>query len=106
RGLGHAGGDGGRHRELRGALPPLLRDAAPGRGPGQAAVTRIVALTGNIAAGKSAVTAVLRARGIPVIDADAIVHELQRPGTAVFRAIHARFGDEVVATDGTLDRAV
>jgi len=69
-------------------------------------VTRIVALTGNIAAGKSAVTAVLRARGIPVIDADAIVHELQRPGTAVFRAIHARFGDEVVATDGTLDRAV
>jgi dephospho-CoA kinase len=69
-------------------------------------VTRVVALTGNIAAGKSAVTALLRARGIPVIDADAIVHELQRPGTDVFRAIHARFGDAVLTVEGTLDRAV
>jgi len=64
-----------------------------------------VALTGNIASGKSTVGALFSAWGATVIDADQIVHELQRPGTDVFRAIVARFGDRVVATDGTLDRA-
>lgn len=68
-------------------------------------MTRVVGLTGNIASGKSAVTAILRDMGVPVIDADAIVHELQRPETAVFRAIVDDFGPAVVAPDGTLDRA-
>ncbi len=68
-------------------------------------MTRVVGLTGNIASGKSTVTAILRRLGVPVIDADQIVHELQRPGTAVFREIVAAFGPAVLTPDGELDRA-
>ncbi len=65
-----------------------------------------VALTGNAASGKSSVAKFFREWGAVVIDADAIVHDLQRPGTAVFQAIHKRFGDEVVNANGTLNRPV
>jgi dephospho-CoA kinase len=65
-----------------------------------------VALTGNIASGKSSVSKLLSAWGAVVIDADRIVHELQRPGTDIFRAIVDRFGLGVLASDGTLDRRV
>lgn len=64
----------------------------------------LVGLTGGIGAGKSTVATLLAERGAVVIDADSIVRELQRPGTDVFRAIVERFGSQVVATDGTLDR--
>ncbi len=64
----------------------------------------LVGLTGGIGAGKSTVSAQLAARGAVIIDADAITHELQRPGTPVFEAIVERFGRGVVAADGTLDR--
>ena len=64
-----------------------------------------VALTGNVAAGKSTVAGLLRDWGATIIDADAIVRELQRPGTPVFREIAARFGPGTVGADGTLDRA-
>ena len=66
---------------------------------------RIVGLTGSIASGKSTVSAILREIGAPVIDADAIVHELQRPGTEVTAAIAREFGPGVIRPDGTLDRA-
>jgi dephospho-CoA kinase len=46
----------------------------------------------------------LAARGAVIVDADAITKELQQPGTEVFAAIVAAFGDGVVATDGLLDR--
>jgi dephospho-CoA kinase len=64
-----------------------------------------VALTGNIAAGKSSVAELFRRWGAVVTDADAIVRELQQPGTPVFAAIVARFGPTVLATNGSLDRA-
>jgi len=64
-----------------------------------------VALTGNIASGKTAVGKLFSDWGSTLLDADAIVHELQRPGTPVFRAITAHFGPAVVAPDGSLDRA-
>jgi len=64
-----------------------------------------VALTGNIAAGKSSVVSLLRDWGATVIDADAIVRDLQRPGTPVLRAIVDRFGPAIVGADGSLDRA-
>lgn len=64
-----------------------------------------VALTGNIASGKSTVAALFARWGAVVIDADVLVHELQRPGTAVFAAIVERFGPAVVRADGELDRA-
>jgi len=62
------------------------------------------ALTGNIAAGKSAVATLFRDWGATIIDADAIVRRLQRPGTAVFQAIVTRFGPEALAASGTLNR--
>lgn len=64
-----------------------------------------VGLTGNVAAGKSTVAALFARWGATLIDADAIVRDLQRPGTPVFAAIVARFGDGVVAPSGELDRA-
>jgi len=64
----------------------------------------LVGLTGGIGAGKSTVARLLAERGAVVIDADSIVRELQQPGTDVFRAIAERFGDQVVASDGSLDR--
>jgi len=64
----------------------------------------LVGLTGGIGAGKSTVSALLAERGAVIIDADAITHELQRPGTPVFAAIVERFGPSVVADSGELDR--
>lgn len=64
----------------------------------------VVGLTGGIGSGKSTVLAMLERRGATVIDADAIVHELQRPGTDVFAAMVEAFGEEIVAPEGTLDR--
>ncbi len=64
----------------------------------------LIGLTGGIGSGKSTVSAGLVARGAVVVDADAIVHSLQVPGTPVFQAMVERFGAEVVADDGTLNR--
>jgi dephospho-CoA kinase len=64
-----------------------------------------VALTGNIASGKSTVTELLRRWGATIIDADALVREAQMPGTPVLAAIAKRFGAGVLHADGTLDRA-
>jgi dephospho-CoA kinase len=63
-----------------------------------------VALTGNVASGKSSVARLYADWGATVVDADAIVRELQQPGTPIFERIAARFGAEVVTPDGELDR--
>ena len=60
----------------------------------------LIGLTGGIGAGKSSVSAGLAERGAAVIDADAIVKELQQPGTVVFDEMVARFGPGIVAEDG------
>lgn len=65
---------------------------------------KLIGLTGGIGAGKSTVSAKLAERGAVIVDADAITRELQQPGEPVFMAIVDRFGDGVVADDGTLDR--
>ncbi len=64
----------------------------------------IVGLTGGIGSGKSTVLAMLAERGAIVIDADAIVHELQEPGTEVFQKMVEAFGEDIVGPDGRLDR--
>jgi dephospho-CoA kinase len=68
-------------------------------------VTRVVGLTGGIGSGKSTVSRLLSALGAVVIDSDAIVHELQAPGTPLLARIAERFGAEMVRPDGSLDRA-
>ncbi|HET6836043.1 MAG TPA: dephospho-CoA kinase [Acidimicrobiales bacterium] len=65
----------------------------------------VVGLTGGIGSGKSTVSALLAAKGAVVVDADAVVRDQQRPGTAVFDAMVERFGSGIVAADATLDRA-
>ena len=64
----------------------------------------LIGLTGGIGSGKSTVSALLARRGAVVIDADAITHDLQRPGTEVLAAMVERFGPAILAADGTLDR--
>lgn len=64
----------------------------------------LVGLTGGIGSGKSTVSALLAARGAVVIDADAIVREVQSPGHPVFAAIVERFGEDVRGPGGDLDR--
>ncbi len=64
----------------------------------------VVGLTGGIGSGKSTVSKLLAERGAVIVDADAIVHELQQPGTPVLAAIAERFGADVIAADGSLDR--
>lgn len=64
----------------------------------------VVGLTGGIGSGKSTVSSLLASRGAVIIDADAIVRELQAPGGEAYVAIVERFGAGVVAADGTLDR--
>jgi dephospho-CoA kinase len=64
-----------------------------------------VALTGNVAAGKSTVVDYFRRWGATVIDADVLVREVQSPGTPVLAAIVKRFGRDVLQPDGSLDRA-
>jgi len=65
----------------------------------------LIALTGGIASGKSTIAARLAARGAVVVDADAIVREVQRAGSPVLAAIAEAFGPDVVRADGELDRA-
>jgi dephospho-CoA kinase len=64
----------------------------------------LIGLTGNIATGKSTVAKMLEELGATVIDADALVHELQRPGTPVFNAIVAAFGSGILDRAGEIDR--
>lgn len=64
----------------------------------------MVGLTGGIGSGKSTVAALLAARGAVVIDADAIAREVVEPGRPALAALVERFGPEILAPDGRLDR--
>ena len=66
---------------------------------------KIIGLTGGIACGKSTVSTELRAHGAAIIDADALAHELSQPRQPIYNAYVECFGREIVAADGTLDRA-
>ena len=65
----------------------------------------IVALTGGLAAGKSAVAERLEELGVPVIDADVVTRRLVEPGTPALAEIVEAFGDCVLDERGRLDRA-
>ncbi len=64
----------------------------------------IIGLTGSIASGKSTVSAMLKERGLPIVDADEIARLVVEPGTSVIEEIRETFGDEVIQEDGTLNR--
>lgn len=68
-------------------------------------MTKIVGLSGGIGSGKSTVAAMFAELGARVIDADAIVHELQARGAPMLEEIAEAFGKEMIRPDGALDRA-
>ena len=65
---------------------------------------KIIGITGGIASGKSTVTNFLRQKGFEVVDADALVHQLQKPGGRLYQILVEHFGEKVLLEDGGLDR--
>lgn len=64
-----------------------------------------VGLTGNVASGKSTVARLWRDAGVPVVSADDLARTATEPGSAGLEEVVREFGEEVLADDGTLDRA-
>ena len=64
----------------------------------------IVGVTGGIACGKSAVSARLGVRGLPIVDLDELARRVVRPGREAHRRIVARFGESILLADRSLDR--
>jgi dephospho-CoA kinase len=62
-------------------------------------------LTGGIASGKSAVAAMLREMGFPVLEADAVAHKLIGPGQPAHDEVLREFGAELADAEGRIDRA-
>ena len=65
-----------------------------------------IGLTGGIASGKSTVARKLEQLGAFTIDADVLARDVVALGTAGLKAVVARFGNSVLAADGSLDRSV
>ncbi|HEX4174999.1 MAG TPA: dephospho-CoA kinase [Acidimicrobiales bacterium] len=63
-----------------------------------------VGLTGGIGSGKSAVADMLVERGAVLIDADQVARDVVAPGGPAYQPLVDRFGEGIVATDGTIDR--
>ncbi len=67
-------------------------------------MSNVVGLSGGIGSGKTTVARMLEKLGAVIIDADAIVHELQAQGQPLVDEIAAAFGPEVLDAKGALDR--
>ena len=66
----------------------------------------VVGLTGGIGAGKSTAAAMLKKKGVPVVDADALVHAALAVGGKGYAPVLKLFGPSIRRADGQLDRAV
>lgn len=64
----------------------------------------VVGLTGGIASGKTAVSDEFSRLGIDIIDADIVAREVVAPGSIGLSNIQATFGDDVIDSDGELNR--
>ena len=65
----------------------------------------LVALTGGIASGKSAVAALFAKHGIPVLDTDQIARDVVEPGSPVLEQLARGFGTEILTDAGELNRS-
>lgn len=63
-----------------------------------------VGLTGGIASGKTTISDLFAARGVPVVDTDIISRALLEPGELAFTQVHQHFGDEILDAGGKIDR--
>lgn len=66
----------------------------------------VFGLTGGIACGKSAVTKVFRANGIPIVDADIVARQVVEPGTDGLKEVIKCFGSDYLNDDGSLNRTL
>lgn len=66
----------------------------------------LIVLTGGIGTGKSTLAAYLNRQGVAVIDADVIARRVVEPGEPGYNLLVKNFGDEILHSDGTVDRAV
>ena len=67
---------------------------------------KIIGITGGIASGKSTVTDFLRQKGFQVVDADAVVHQLQKPGGRLYQVLVEHFGEKILLENGELNRTL
>jgi dephospho-CoA kinase len=65
----------------------------------------LIGLTGGIGSGKSAVCREFERLGVPIVDADIVSREVVEPGSDGLRAVVEFFGDEILDSQGLLDRA-
>ncbi|MCC6874423.1 MAG: dephospho-CoA kinase [Sandaracinaceae bacterium] len=65
----------------------------------------MIGLTGGIGSGKSTVAKLFAELGVPIVDADKVARDVVAPGTEGLREVAAAFGEDVLAPDGSLDRA-
>ena len=65
----------------------------------------VVGLRGGIGTGKSTVSDLFALKGIIVADADIAARRVVEPGRPAYQAIVEYFGEDVLQTDGTIDRA-
>ena len=65
---------------------------------------KIIGITGGIASGKSTVTEFLRQKGFQVVDADAVVHQLQKPDGQLYQVLVEHFGEKILLENGELNR--
>ena len=65
---------------------------------------KIIGITGGLASGKSTVTEFLRQKGFQVVDADAVVHQLQKPGGRLYQVLVEHFGEKILLENGELNR--
>ena len=89
-------------RAASSAFPPATGDAFATLG---GVALRVFGLTGGIGSGKSVVAQRLRARGLPVVNADDLAREAVARGSAGLEAVAGYFGPEVLTAQGDLDRA-
>jgi dephospho-CoA kinase len=64
----------------------------------------VIGLTGGIASGKSTVARMLKERGAAIVDADLLARQVVEPGQPALAELVARFGTQILTTEGTLDR--
>ena len=67
---------------------------------------KIIGITGGIASGKSTVTEFLRQKGFQVVDADAVVHQLQKPGGRLYQVLVEHFGEKILLENAELNRTL
>ena len=65
---------------------------------------KIIGITGGIASGKSTVTEFLRQKGFQVVDADVVVHQLQKPSGRLYQVLVEHFGEKILLENGELNR--